>query len=260
MSNHHTIAKAQTLQGRVALITGASRGIGAATARLFAAHGALVGVNYYRSEDEAAQIVREIEASGGKALAVQASVDDPRQVAAMVKQVEEELGPIETLVMNAAPTKRFAFAPFLEFDWGVFQDMVLGELAGIYFPAQAVAPLMIRRKQGNLIAVSSPLSRMGWPGSLAHAAAKAGVDSMVRTLAVELGPHGIRVNAIAPGAVSTASNPMSEEAKQMNVALTPLGRVAEPEDIAGAIYLLALDEAKFITGSYTSASGGLQMP
>lgn len=106
MSNHHTIAKAQTLQGRVALITGASRGIGAATARLFAAHGALVGVNYYRSEDEATQIVREIEASGGKALAVQASVDDPRQVAAMVKQVEEELGPIETLVMNAAPTKR----------------------------------------------------------------------------------------------------------------------------------------------------------
>jgi 3-oxoacyl-[acyl-carrier protein] reductase len=260
MSNQHIVRSDQTLQGRVALITGASRGIGAATARLFAAHGAAVGVNYHRSEREAFQIVREIEAIGGKALAVQASVDDAQQVAAMVAQVEEKLGPIETLVMNAAPTKRFTFAPFLEFDWSIFQEMVLGELAGVYFPAQAVAPLMILRKHGNLIAVSSPLSRMGWPGTLAHAAAKAGVDSMVRTLAVEFGPHGLRVNTIAPGAVATDSNPMSEEAKQMNVRMTPLRRVAQPEDIAGAIYLLALDEARFITGSYTSASGGLQMP
>src|SRR6266542_255686 len=260
MSNQPIVSKDQTLQGRVALITGASRGIGAATARLFAAHGAHIGVNYHQSEQAAFQIVKEIEAGGGKALAVQASVDDPQQVAAMVKQVEEELGPIETLVMNAAPTKRFVFAPFLDFDWGIFQDMVLGELAGIYFPAQAVAPLMIERKQGNLIAVSSPLSRMGWPGTLAHAAGKAGVDSIVRTLAVELGPHGIRVNTIAPGAVSTDSNPMSEEAKQMSVRMTPLRRVAQAEDIAGAIYLLALDEAQFITGSYTSASGGLQIP
>ena len=118
---------------------------------------------------------------------------------------------------------------------------------------------MIQRKHGSLIAVSSPLSRMGWPGTLAHAAAKAGVDSMVRTLAMELGPHNIRVNAIAPGAVATDSNPMTEEAKKMNINMTPLRRVAQPEDIAGAIHLLALDEAQFITGSYTSASGGLQM-
>lgn len=260
MLNQHIVSKDQTLQGRVALITGASRGIGAATARLFAAHGALVGVNYHRSEQEALKIVQEIEAIGGKALAVQASVDDPQQVAAMVKRVEEELGPIETLVMNAAPTKRFAFAPFLEFDWGIFQDMVNGELAGIFFPAQAVAPLMIQRNRGNLIAVSSPLSRMGWPGSLAHAAGKSGVDAMARTLAVELGPHGIRVNTIAPGAVQTDSNPMSEEAKEMNARTTPLRRVAQAEDVAGAIYLLALDEAGFISGSYTAASGGQYIP
>ncbi len=256
MSNQPIVRLDQTLQGRVALITGASRGIGAATARLFAAHGALVGVNYYRSEREAVRIVQEIEASGGKALAVQASVDDPQQCAAMVKRVEEELGPIETLVMNAAPTKRFAFAPFLEFDWGLFQDMVLGELAGIFFPAQAVAPLMRERRRGNLIAISSPLSRMGQSGALANATGKAGVDAMVRTLAVELGPYGIRVNTIAPGAVKTASNPMTEEMEEMLRRTTPLGRVTQAEDVAGAIYLLALDEAGFISGSYTAASGG----
>jgi 3-oxoacyl-[acyl-carrier protein] reductase len=259
MQNPLIVLKDQTLQAQVVLITGASRGIGAATARLFASHGAVVGVNYYRSEQEALQIVKEIEAIGGKALAVQASVDDPEQVAGMVNRVETELGPIETLVMNAAPTKRFTFAPFIDFEWDIFQEMVLGELTGIYFPAQAVTPLMIERQHGSMIAVSSPLSRMGWPGTLAHAAAKAGVDSMVRTLAVELGPHGIRVNTVAPAAVSTDSNPMSEEAKQMNISLTPLGRVAQPEDVAGAIYLLALDEARFITGNYTSATGGLQM-
>jgi len=260
MSKQHLVPKDQTLQGQVALITGASRGIGAATARLFAAHGALVGVNYHRSEQEALQIVQEIEAIGGKALALQAAVDDPEQVAGMVKRVEEELGPIETLVMNAAPTKRFAFAPFLEFDWGIFQDMVNGELVGIFFPAQAVAPLMIQRNRGSLIAVSSPLSRMGWPGSLAHAAGKSGVDAMARVLAQELGPHGIRVNTIAPGAVPTDSNPMSEEAKEMTRRTTPLRRVAQAEDVAGAIYLLALDEAGFISGSYTAASGGQYMP
>jgi len=256
MSTQHIVLKDQTLRGQVVLITGASRGIGAATARLFAAHGALVGVNYHRSEQEAFQIVREIEAVGGKALAVQASVDDLQQATAMVKRVEEELGPIHTLVMNAAPTKRFAFAPFIDFDWGLFLDMVIGELAGIYFPAQAVAPLMIQRKQGNLIAISSPLSHMGQSGALAHATGKAGVDAMARTLAVELGPHGIRVNTIAPGAVKTASNPMSEEMKEMIIRTTPLGRAPQAEDVAGAIYLLALDEAGFISGSYTVASGG----
>lgn len=256
MSSQQIVLKEQTLQGRVVLITGASRGIGAATARLFAAHGALVAVNYHRGEQEALQIVREIEAVGGRALAVQASVDDPQQVAVMVQQVEEELGPIHTLVLNAAPTKRFAFAPFIDFDWGLFEDMVLGELAGIYFPAQAVAPLMIQRKQGSIIAISSPLSRMGQPGALAHATGKAGVDAMARTLAVELGPHGIRVNTIAPGAVKTGSNPMTEEMEALMAKTTPLGRVTRAEDVAGAIYLLALDEAGFISGSYTAASGG----
>jgi 3-oxoacyl-[acyl-carrier protein] reductase len=179
----------------------------------------------------------------------------------MVKQVEEELGPIETLVMNAAPVKRFVFAPFAEFDWEVFQGMVLGNLAGIYFPARAVAPLMIQRKRGNLIAVSSTISRLNREGTVAHAAGKSGVDAMMRVLAQELGPYGIRVNTIAPGPVETdATAAISAEIKQMTARMAPLRRIAQPEDIAGAIYLLALDEAQFITGSYTSVSGGIYMP
>lgn len=179
----------------------------------------------------------------------------------MVTRVEEELGPIETVVMNAAPIKRHLFAPFVEFDWEVFEGMVLGNLAGIYFPAQAVVPLMIQRKRGNLIGVSSTISRLSREGSIAHAAGKSGVDAMVRVLAQELGPHGIRVNTIAPGLVETeASAGQSEETRQMAARWSPLRRLAQPEDIAGAIYLLALGEAGFLTGSYLSVSGGTYMP
>lgn len=261
MQRQQVVREEQTLRGQVVLVTGASRGIGAATARLFGAHGATVGVNYYQNEQKARQIVQEIEALGGKALAIQATIDDAREVAAMVTQVEEELGPIDTLVMNAAPVKRYVFAPFAEFDWEVFGGMVLGNLAGIYFPARAVVPLMIQRKRGNLIAVSSTISRLSLEGSIAHAAGKSGVDAMVRVLAQELGPHGIRVNTIAPGMVETeASAGQSDESKRMAARRSSLRRIAQPEDIAGAIYLLALGEAGFLTGSYLSVSGGTYMP
>jgi 3-oxoacyl-[acyl-carrier protein] reductase len=261
MHSKPIIPQDQALQGRVVLITGASRGIGAATARLFGAHGATVGVNYYRSEQEARQIVRDIEAFGGKALALRATIDDAQEVARMVKQVEEELGPIDTLVMNAAPVKQVVFAPFVEFEWEVFQGMVLGNLAGVYFPARAIAPLMIQRKRGNLIAVSSTTSRLNREGTVAHTAGKSGVDAMMRILAQELGPYGIRANTIAPGVVETAATAaISDEIKQARARMSPLRRIAQPEDIAGAIYLLARDEAQFITGSYTSVSGGIYMP
>ncbi|HZR43098.1 MAG TPA: SDR family oxidoreductase [Ktedonobacteraceae bacterium] len=260
MNRIRGLSEEQTLRGQVVLITGASRGIGAATAKLFGAHGATVAVNYHQNEQKAKQIVQEIEALEGKALAIQAAIDDAQQVATMVTQVEEELGPIDTLVMNAQPHKLFAFAPFAEFDWEVFQEMTLGNMAGVYFPARAVIPSMIQRKRGNLIAVSSGASRLSLEGSVAQAAGKAGVDAMVRVLARELGPHGIRVNTIAPGWVETDATAGLEAGKLKAASETPLGaRIAQPEDIAGAIYLLALGEAQFLTGTYITVNGGYSM-
>ncbi len=249
------------LEGQVALITGASRGIGAATARLFARHGAAVGVNYNASATRAQEVVEAIRAEGGQAIAVQASVDDAEQVAAMVQRVEQELGPIDTLVMNAAAVRNFGFAPVLEASWEMFQDIVMGELAGIYFPVRAVAPLMVERKRGNLIAVSSLVTRSNREGSGAHVAGKASVDGLTRVLARELGPHGIRVNIVAPGATETeASASVIERFKGTYSATLPLRRIAQPEDIAGAILLLATQEAGYLTGNYLAVGGGSYMP
>lgn len=251
------------LQGQVALITGASRGIGAATARLFARHGAAVAVNYQASVERAREVVASIEAEGGRALAVQASVDDPARCAAMVQEVEHTLGPIDTLVMNATAVhdRSALFSSFLTSKWEAYQDVVSGELAGVYHPARVLAPLMVERKRGNLIAVSSLIARRTPAGSGAHAAGKAAVEALMKVLAAELGPHGIRVNVVAPGLTETdaTSTSMQEQFQRIGAAL-PLRRIAQPEDIAGAILLLATDEARYLTGNYLAAGGGSYLP
>jgi 3-oxoacyl-[acyl-carrier protein] reductase len=147
-----------------------------------------------------------------------------------------------------------------KFPGKIFQDMVLGELAGIYFPAKAVAPLMVQRKHGHLIAISSGLGRLSLPGTIAHAAGKSGVDAMARVLAQEYGPHGIRVNTIAPGKVMDGTADQGAEIKQLAERTIPLGYIAQAEDIAGAIYLLALKESQYITGAYIPVNGGSHMP
>jgi 3-oxoacyl-[acyl-carrier protein] reductase len=251
------------LRERVALITGASRGIGAATARLFARHGAAVAVNYHASPQRAREVVAAIEAEGGRAIAVQASVDNPTQLTTMVREVERALGPIDTLVMNATAVHNNAalFGSFLESSWEAYQDVVQGELVGVYHPARVLAPLMVERKRGNLIAVSSQIARRTPPGSGAHAAGKASVEALMKVLAAELGPHGIRVNVVAPGLTETeaTSETMRDRFQQMGATL-PLRRIAQPEDIAGAILLLATDEARYLTGNYLAAGGGSYLP
>lgn len=249
------------MRGKVILITGASRGIGAATARLFGKHGSSVAVNYHNSEQEAKQLVRDIETMGGKAIAVQADVEDTAQVISMIQQVEERLGLIDTLVLNAAPTHTLEDVPFSHYSWDAFQKTVLSELAAVFIPTQAAVASMIERKQGNIIVVGSQMARRPIERIAAHATAKASLEGLVKVLATELGQYNIRVNLVAPGLTNTHIAALyPEPMKQMVAAMTPLRRIAEPEDIAGAIFLLALPEARYLTGNYIAASGGNILP
>lgn len=246
------------LTNRVALVTGASRGIGAATAKLMAQHGAAVGINYHSSESAAQQLVDDIAAEGGKALAVKADVTDMAQVSAMVQQVTETFGSIDTLVLNA--NALFKIVPFIEQQWEDFEAKLVNELKGAFYPCKAVVPSMIEQQRGCIIAVSSITSRHPNNGFSAHTTAKSALDGFVKSLALELGPCGIRVNAIAPGVTLTdALSSQSQEWKDEAAQMTPLRRNGQPEDIAGAILLLASSEAKFITGSYLMVNGGAQM-
>lgn len=246
------------LKGRVVLVTGGSRGIGAATARLLGANGAAVAVNYRESEKAAHGVVDAIRASGGKALPVRADVRDQPQVAAMVAEVGRKLGPIDTLVSNAAigfPTR-----PFAELRWEDFAAKLNGELQAAFFCCQAVLPAMRERRSGCIVAISSTLSRRPGEGFSAHSCAKSGLDGLMRALALELGPLGIRVNVVAPGLTETdATAHLPAPAREWAARTTPLGRIAQPEDVAGAVLMLVSDAARFVTGAYVPANGGAVM-
>lgn len=261
------VSAPRLLAGRVALVTGASRGIGAATAQLLARHGAAVGVNYHRNAQAAAGVVAAIAAEGGRALAAQADVGDPDQVGRMVAEVAGAFGPIDTLVLNATANRDMTVAPFTELDWAAYEDLLVGETKALFLTAKHVVPAMIERRRGCIIAVSAGLSRTAMAGWAGHSSGKAAADALVRTLAAELGPHGIRVNAVAPGLVQTdasAANWQPHAPGQPTLATfisqaTPLRRIALPEDVAGAILMLASDAAGFVTGCYLPVSGGMQM-
>jgi 3-oxoacyl-[acyl-carrier protein] reductase len=247
------------LEDRTVLITGASRGIGAATARLFGRHGAKVVVNYFRSEEAANAVVGEIEAAGGKALSIRADVRNPDEVDAMFARAEQAFGEVDTLVVNAG--WQFRIAPFLDFEWEDFESKLMGELKAAFFTVKAAVGPMVKAGRGTILMVSSGLSRHPGPGFCAHSTSKSALDGFAKSLALELGPHGIRVNVIAPGlTITDATDHVPAEQKQRVAAMTPLGRNGLPEDVAGALLLLASEEARFVTGAYLPVSGGIQMP
>jgi len=246
------------LENRVALVTGASRGIGAATARLLGRHGAAVGVNYLSSDVKAGEVVAGIEEAGGRAIAVQGDVREADQVERMIGAVRDGLGPVDVLILNASVS--FEVKPFLSMEWEDFEPKLTGELKAAFHCVRAVAPSMIEREAGTVVAVSSTLSRHPAEGFASHSAAKSGLDAFMKSLALELGPKGIRVNVVAPGLTLTdATAWLPDEQKDFFARTTPLRRNALPEDIAGVILAMACDETRFVNGAYVPVSGGQLM-
>jgi 3-oxoacyl-[acyl-carrier protein] reductase len=240
------------MKGKVALVTGGSRGIGAAIVRALADKGFTVAVNCLKNTDRAERVLREASAEGG---VFPADVRDGAQVAAMVQAVENSLGPVVAAVHNA--NIAFPFGPFHALPWEQVSAKLLGELGAFHALASAVVPGMIHRRWGRIVAVSSTLSRFAGEGFGAHCAAKSALDGACRCLSRELGPMGITVNVVAPGLVETdATAHQPAEMKQAVAAATPLKRVGLPEDIGPAVAFLCSEEARWITGQYLPLCGG----
>jgi len=246
------------LQGKIALVTGASRGIGRAIAKLFAEEGAKVVINYSRSEKEAASLAEEIKQQGGEALLVKADVSQAQEVKEMIKKVADEFGRIDILVNNAGILIQ---SPFLESTEDMWDTMMAVNLKGSYLCAKEVAPLMLKQKSGKIINISSVsgLAQKSALGNVPYAASKAGVIGLTRSLAVNLGPT-INVNAICPGLVETdMSASLPPERRRIPVEEAPLQRIGRPEEIASAALFLASEESDFITGEAITVSGGRGM-
>jgi 3-oxoacyl-[acyl-carrier protein] reductase len=246
------------LEGKTALVTGGSRGIGAACCELLAANGANVAVNYFANQKAADQVVEKIRSGGGQASAFQADVRDKAQVDALVKAVQSTFAPVDILVNNA--NIHFPIQPFVEYPWEGMAEKLNGEIGASFYCCQAVVPQMIQRGQGRIINVSSGLARTPGDGFVAHSTAKSGLDAFTRALAHELGPQGITVNTVAPGLTETdAISFLPPEAKAGAAAHTPLRRIAQPEDVAGAVLFFASDYSGFVTGTWLPVDGGSTM-
>ncbi|HKO92515.1 MAG TPA: amino acid adenylation domain-containing protein, partial [Polyangiaceae bacterium] len=220
------------LDGKVALVTGASRGIGLATAMLLAEHGAKVAINYRDSEAQARRAKEQIEAEGGIAEIFQADVTRAADVAQLIEAVQRHFEHVDVLVANAHI--HFRHRPFVEYEWMDLENKVSDELRAVFYPCQAVAQQMLRRGNGSIVAISSTVSKRSDPGFVAQSTAKAAVDAFVRALAAELGPGGIRVNTVAPGVTLTdAAMPMASLVKTGIAGQCPLRRNGLPEDMAG---------------------------
>jgi 3-oxoacyl-[acyl-carrier protein] reductase len=246
------------LQDKVAIVTGSSRGIGAETARLLAAHGAKVAVNYNMSRERAEQVLAEIRLHGGDGILARADVTERGQVEELVRETQEKLGPVDILVNNAAIP--FPTVPFTEYRWEDFERKIVHEMAACFHSCQAVIPGMVRRGHGSIVNISSGLSRSPAVGYAAHSAAKSALDAFSKSLALELGPSGIRVNVVAPGLTDTdATAFVPQQVREMIAQHTPLRRVGRPEDVAGAVLFCCVDWSRFVSGVYLPVSGGAHM-
>ncbi len=249
------------LQGKVAIVTGGSRGIGRASSLLLAERGARVVVNDSAANLSAAeQLAEKITARGGEAMALQADVLREEEFARLVDAALASYGRIDILVCNASID--FEAAPFADLTWSSFAAKVLHELKAAFVPTQAVIPYMMERRYGRLVYVSDTLGKDPSPCMISQGTAKGGLDSFAAYIAQELGAQGITANVVAPGHVNTEASDgsaLSAHEREVVGRFTPLGRIAEPDDVASVIAFLASDDARFLTGTYTPVTGGLTM-
>ncbi|MGC4087166.1 MAG: glucose 1-dehydrogenase [Polyangiaceae bacterium] len=244
------------LKGKVAIVTGASKGIGAGIARAFAAEGASVVVNYASDRAGAARLVDEIQAEGGRAVAVQADVSSERDVERLFEESSKAFGRLDVLVNNAGV---YRFAPLSEIGEDEFhREFSINVLGPILTTQRALR--YFGTEGGSVINVSSVVSRLALPNSVIYSATKSALDSLTRSLSRELGRRKIRVNTLSPGATETeglsASGLFDSEFQKQTVDKTPLGRFGTPHDIARAAVFLASDDAAWVTGEALAAAGG----
>ena len=245
------------LTGKVALVTGASRGIGQATAIDLAKAGADVVVNFIGNEAVAQETVAAIEALGRKAIKIKADVGNAEDVQAMVDEAVAAFGHIDILVNNAGITRDGLLIRMKDSDW---DDVLNINLKGVYLVTKAVAKLMVKQRAGRIINMTSVSGVTGNVGQANYAAAKAGVIGFTKTCAKELAARGITVNAVAPGFIETAmTDVLPEKIKEGIAATVPFGRMGQPEEIASVVTFLASDFASYITGQVLNVDGGMVM-
>ena len=240
---------------KTVLITGASRGIGAACARRFAGAGYRVGLNYHRSEEAARALAEELRAAGGEAELFPADVGDTGQVAHMVDNVLDKFCQLDILICNAGIAQQKLFGDLTDEDW---RRMFAVNVDGMFYTIRAALPHFIHRKEGRILTLSSMWGQVGGSCEVAYSAAKAAVIGMTKALAKELGPSGITVNCVSPGVIRTEMNAnLGPEDLAALAEETPLGTIGEPEDVAEALWYLTSPAAKFVTGQVLAPNGGL---
>jgi glucose 1-dehydrogenase len=250
--------KALQLQNKVAVITGSSLGIGSAIALAFAKEGAAVALDYRSHPDEAKEIVEQVEGFGGRAVSVRADVSDPGDVKNLIQKAVEEFGRLDVMVNNAGMHEKM---PFLGTPLDVWNKTIAVNLTGAWLGCQEAARQMVNQGgSGRIINVSSVHEDLPMPTNSPYCAAKGGLRMLMRTIALELAPHNITVNNIAPGAVDTPMDaPLREDANQMQELLSeiPLQRMGKPEEVAALAVYLASEGAAYVTGSTFVIDGGM---
>lgn len=245
------------MSGRVALVTGASRGIGRAVAIELASRGYRVAINYQSSQtaaEEAAAIIRE---AGGTAVAVQADVSYPEQVKSLFNTVTKELGPVEVLVNNAGITRDNLLMRMNEDEW---LAVLRTNLNSVYYCTKEIIRPMMKARFGRIVAMSSVSGLVGNAGQVNYAAAKAGILGLIKSIAREAGSRGVTANAVAPGYIETdMTSALPEETRRDILSRIPLGRYGSPLDIARAVAFLVSDDASYITGQVLAVDGGMTM-